>query len=340
MREATIQRILEVKPVENSDFLDVVKVLGWQVVTKRNDFKVGDLCIYVTLDSIVPEKPEFEFLRKEHFRIRTMKLRGELSQGIVFPLGILNEEWLKLLSMLLTDARIDLDVTEALGITHYEKPIPVEMKGLIKSNFPPYVPKTDEDRIQNYPAVLTELRGTKVYATCKMDGTSWTCVYHNGEIQICTRNNSLKLEGNDDNIYVRMLKKYDLQNKLEKYGKNIAIQAELCGPGIQKNRIELKKHQLYVFNVYFIDERRYGNINDVIGICVEFGLPMVPVLDVWELKENMVELLEMAKGKYEGTTNDREGIVIRPVNEMYSNVMKGRMSFKVLNNDFLVKNKE
>lgn len=330
MREATIQRILEVKPVENSDFLDVVKVLGWQVVTKRNDFKVGDLCVYVALDSVMPEKPEFEFLRKEHFRIRTMKLRGELSQGIVFPLSILPS------AVLLEDD----DVTEALGVTHYEKPIPVEMKGLIRSNFPPYVPKTDEDRIQNYPAVINELHGIKIYATCKMDGTSWTCVYHNGEIHVCTRNNSLKLEGNDDNIYVRMLKKYDLQNKLEKYGKNIAIQAELCGPGIQKNRIGLKDHQLYVFNVYFIDERRYGNFYDVINICKEFDIPMVPLISVWELKENIIELLEMAKGKYEGTNNDREGIVIRPINEMYSKVMKGRMSFKVLNNDFLIKNKE
>ena len=338
MREATIQKIIDVKPVDNSDFLDVVIVLGWAVVTKRGDFKAGDYCVYIALDSIVPQKPEFEFLRKDNFRIRTKKLRGQLSQGIIFPLDILNTDAIRILQNDMN--KEGCDVSEALGVIHYEKPIPVEMKGLIRGNFPPYVPKTDENRIQNYPGVVDELKGIKVYSTCKMDGTSWTCVYHNGNFQVCTRNMSLKLEGNDDNIYVRMAKKYDLQNKLEKYGKNIAIQAELCGPGIQKNHIELKEHQLYVFNVYFIDERRYGNVKDIIEICVDFEIPMVPVLNIWELKEGMVELLEMAEGYYEGTKNFREGIVIRPVEEMYSNVMKGRMSFKCLNNKYLVKHNE
>lgn len=328
MREATIQKIINVKPVENSDFLDVVKVLGWDVVTKRNQFKTGDMCVYIALDSVVPNKPEFVFLEKDKFQIKSKKLRGQISQGIVFPLDILPND---------VEKNEGIDVSEALGVIHYEKPIPVSLSGLVRGNFPPYVPKTDENRIQNYPGVVDELKGIKVYSTCKMDGTSWTCSYLNGEIHVCTRNNSLKLEGNDDNVYVKMFNKYDLKNKLEKYGKNIAIQAELCGPGIQKNRIELKEHQLYVFNVYFIDEHRYGNVLEVFEICKEFDIPMVPVLNAWKLTENMEELLEMAEGTYEGTKNFREGIVIRPIEEMYSNVMKGRMSFKCLNNKYLIK---
>lgn len=340
MKEATIQKITNVKPVENSDFLDVVKILGWDVVTKRNQFKAGDMCVYIALDSVVPDKPEFEFLRKDNFRIKSKKLRGQISQGIVFPLDILPDEELFMSEGAEIEEYEGTDVSEALGVIHYEKPIPISLRGLVRGNFPPYVPKTDENRIQNYPGVVDELKGIEVYSTCKMDGTSWTCSYLNGEIHVCTRNNSLKLEGNDDNIYVKMFNKYDLKNKLEKYGKNIAIQAELCGPGIQKNRIELKEHQLYVFNVYFIDEHRYGNMNDVAEICTEFEIPMVPILNIWELNENMEKLLEMAEGTYKGTNNFREGIVIRPIEEMYSNVMKGRMSFKCLNNKYLVKHGE
>lgn len=337
MNEATIQKIIDVKPIENSDFLDAVTILGWQVVTRRGEFKIGDYCVYIMLDSIVPEKPEFEFLRKDKFRIKTKKLRGSLSQGIVFPLEILGDA----LAFFTGLSDIEgTDVSEILGVIHYEKPIPAELRGLMKGNFIPCVPKTDEPRIQNYPAITDELKGIAVYATCKMDGTSWTGAYVNGEMTICTRNNMLKLEGNETNSYVMMAKKYDLQNKFEKYGKNIALQGELCGPGIQKNHIELKEHQLFLFNVYFIDEQRYGDMQELIDICKEFDIPMVPIVKVWNLNETMVELLEMAEGIYPNTKNQREGIVIRPVKEMYSNVLKKRASFKCLNNLYLLKHGE
>jgi len=333
-REATIQRIIDVQPVENSDFLDVVKVLGWQVVTKRGDFRVGDLCVYIALDSIVRESMIFEFLRKEKFRIKTKRLRGALSQGIVFPITILADYPFPFL------IEEDLDISNVLGVTHYEKPIPPEMRGLIKGNFPPYIPKTDEDRIQNYPDVINELRGVKVYSTVKCDGTSWTIGCLNDEINVCSRNNALKLEGNDDNIYIKMMYKYDLQDKLLKYGKNIAIQAELCGEGIQKNHLKLKGHKLFVFNVWFIDEQRYANFEELKQVCRDLQLEMVPIIDIWYFNNSVDELLEMAKGVYEDTNNFREGIVIRPVVEMVSRAMNGRMSIKCLNNDFLLKNKE
>ncbi len=177
MELATIQVIKEVCNVANSDNLDVVSVLGWKVVTKRNDFKPGDLCVYIGLDSILPEKPEFEFMRDRHFRVRNIKLRGQLSQGIVFPISCLPSE---------TPLIVGGDVTEILNITKYEKVIPAQLSGDTAGGFPLYIPKTDEERLQNCVEVLSELKGIECYASVKVDGTSATFSNYNDENVICS----------------------------------------------------------------------------------------------------------------------------------------------------------
>lgn len=332
MNEATIQKILEVKPIENSDNLDVIKVLGWSVVVRRNEYKVDDLCVYITIDSIVPDKPEFEFLRRDKFIIKSRRLRGQLSQGIVFPLSILENN---------KEKYVGMDVSDELGVTHYEKPIPVSLRGLVRGNFPSYIRKTDEPRIQNCVNVLNEIKDNLVYATVKCDGTSLTCSIKDGNFHICSRNNSLKLEGNETNSYVATVMKYKLKSKLTAYGKNIALQGELCGPGIQKNRLGLKELKIFMFNLWLIDEQRYGNLDELAKVCADLELDMVPVINVWNFtNETVVDLLEMSKGIYDGTNNMREGIVIRPIHEMYSNVLKGRLSFKIVNDEYLLKYNE
>lgn len=338
---ASVQRILSVEPVANSDFLEKVLVLGWQVVVKKGEFASGDLCVYVELDSLLPDGPEWcEFMRPRGFRVRSIRLRGELSQGIVFPISILPDEELSMSEGEEMDCYEGIDVSEILGITHYEKPIPVELRGLMRGNFPPYVPKTDEPCVQSVPDVLNELRGIDVYSTVKCDGTSVTISYKDGDFHICSRNNSLKIEGNENNIYVQTVLKYGLDKKLPKYGKNIALQGEFVGPGIQKNHLGLKEHKILMFNAYDIDNRRYLDYNKLLDICFELSLESVPYIDHFKFDFNMAQLLNMATGNYDGTKNYREGIVIRPLVEMYSRAIKGRMSFKVLNNDFLLREKE
>src|ERR1035441_5714277 len=86
---ATIQKILEIRPHNNADALEIAKVLGWQVVVKKGEFKAGDLVVYIVIDTVLPERAEFEFLRTKHFRIKPIRLRGEESAGICFPLNIL-----------------------------------------------------------------------------------------------------------------------------------------------------------------------------------------------------------------------------------------------------------
>lgn len=338
---ASVQKILSVEPVVNSDFLEKVLVLGWQVIVKKGEFAQGDLCVYVELDSLLPDGPEWcEFMRPRGFRVRSIRLRGELSQGIVFPISILPDEELFMSEGEEMDAYEGIDVSEILGITHYEKPVPVESRGLMRGNFPPYIPKTDEPLIQSVPDVLNELKGIDVYSTVKCNGTSITISYKDGDFQICSRNNSLKIEGNENNVYIQTALKYDLDKKLPVYGKNIALQGELVGPGIQKNHLGLKEHKILMFNAYDIDNRKYFNYNELLDICFELSLESVPYIDHFKFDFTMEQLLDMANGYYSNTKNLREGIVIRPLEELYSRAIRGRMSFKILNNEYLVKEKE
>lgn len=352
---ASIQKIDEINPIENANRIEIAKVQGWQVIVKKGEFKVNDKCIFVEIDSVLPETPEFEFLRTKHFRIKSQKMRGILSQGIVFPMSILISKtncWIE------GNYHIGDEVTDLLGITKYEPPISPQLMGMAKGNFPSFIPKTDEERLQSRIKLLDEIRGKQCYITQKEDGTSAT-FYHNIETSsfgfgdepevtelfgVCSRNLELKNEafpGSDLNTYWKVAIQYDLENKLKQFyrdtGRNIAIQGEITGDGIQNNRLGLprNKYQLHLFNIFDIDNHKYLDYDEFIRVCTLIGLPHVEVLYVGNFNFTLEELLEMAKGKYSGTDNNREGIVIRPFKEEFSDVLQGRLSFKVLNNDYL-----
>lgn len=358
---ASVQKVIAVEPIEGADNIEKVKVLGWQcVVAKKDNFKVGDKVIYIEIDSFLPIQPEFEFLRpssyrlmadgKEGFRLRTIKLRKTLSQGLVMPISILEGKMSFLVTEGDTTARWTIDkilsidegtdVTEILGITKFEVAIPVQLKGILAGKFPSdIIPKTDEIRIQSEPGLIEELKGKEYYITVKVDGTSSTFYRHNDKFGVCGRNWEHKLES--QNAYLDIAKKYDLQNKLNALGKNLAIQGEICGPGIQKNPLLLKELELFVFSIYDIDNKRYLDLMEFISIAGELGLQTVPFEETVNQGFNYTieQLLEKAKGKYKSGKN-REGIVIRPIKEAYSEVLKGRLSFKVVNNDYLLKDEE
>ena len=122
---ATIQKIREILPHNNADALEIAKVLGWNVVVKKGEFEAGDLCVYICIDSVVPETPEFEFLRNKHFRIKPIRLRGQESAGICFPLSILTN-----VRSVETPPSIGEDVTDILKVVHYEKPVSAELAGV------------------------------------------------------------------------------------------------------------------------------------------------------------------------------------------------------------------
>jgi len=348
----TIQTIASISPIDGADKIELATMndLGWQVIVKKGEFDVDDLCIYCELDSLFPEKPEFEFLRSKHFRIKTMKMKGTLSQGIIFPMSIMGEDVCNGMIRDFNSGKsniIGIDVSDILGVTKFELPISPGQKGNTKGNFPTDIlPKTDEMRLQSVPKLLNEIKGKDVYITEKLDGTSFTGIYLNNELRVCSRNLELK-EGDPVNInlpedvYWRVAHNINLKEKLSKYDGNIAVQGEICGEGIAKNPLGLKGQHLFLFNIYDIDAHKYMDYTQFIQTAKNLGLTTVPILEVKQnFNMSVEELLKYSEGHYTGTKNHREGIVVRPLIETFSKVLGGRMSFKVINNQFLLKSEE
>lgn len=327
---ATIQVVKEVKNHPNADKLDLIYVLGWQCVSAKGNFKTGDKCIYIEIDSVCPDLPVFAFLSDRQFRIRTIRLRGELSQGLCLPISDFP---------IVATNEVGEDVSEILGVTHYEKPIPTAMQGETKGGFPSIVPKTDEERLQNYPAILDELKNNEYYITVKADGTSCTISHNQGDINVCSRNLSKK--DTEHSLYWTAARKYNIVDKLLSLGRNIAIQGEVVGPGIQRNRLGLSEVHLLIFDAFDIDKRTYLGFADMMDFCKDMKLETVEIMETGEtFAYDMETLLQMAKGRYRGTSNEREGIVVRSAETIISKIMQGRLSFKVLNNDYLLKDED
>ncbi|MBM4781386.1 MAG: RNA ligase (ATP) [Archangiaceae bacterium] len=233
---ASVVTVGQVSPIAGADRIEVARVAGWQCVVKKGEVTPGELAVYLEIDSVPPDTETFAWLwqpksatarvpRPETFRIRTLRLRGTLSQGLVLPLAQLG----------LSDVKPGDDLTERLGITRYEPPAPSGM-GDYRAPFPSIVPKTDELRVQSFPAVLDELRGKPFVATVKMDGTSVTFVRVEGELHVCGRNHSIA-EG--ENLYWYVAKKHRVAECLEAHP-TLALQGEVVGPGIQKNPAGLR----------------------------------------------------------------------------------------------------
>jgi len=339
---ASIQIIKEVNPIPDADKIEVASFnsIGWKVVIRKGEFKVGDKCIFFEIDSLLKRNTWNEFLFKHPedttYRLKTCRMRKCLSQGLVIPLSSFPQ---------LTNDSIlvdGYDLTKIIGIEKYEPSINASLAGDIKGNFPTRIPKTDEYRLQSYPALMEEFKGKEVYITQKIDGSSSTFSCIHGEIDVCSRNLSLK--DTAGNTFWEVNKKYGITDKLldiyNKTGQNYAISGECYGEGIQKNRLGIKGHDLAVFTVYDIDNDKRLDYADFLKFCETLGLPHVPVIYVGEFKWNTIdEMIELAKGKY-ASGQFQEGIVIRPTKGFRSAVIDSRASFKVLSNEYLEKSGE
>lgn len=363
---ASIQKIGHLEPIPNADAIEKATVLGWELVVKKGEFRIGDLCVYCEIDSILPEKPEFEFLRERKFRVRTIRLRGQISQGICFPITILPK-----------DAPVEegADVTELLGIRKYEpqdelkmckqvnkldypKWIPEWLRKTLhrfyfirayfrkrshEKSFPSLIPKTDETRVQVLQPLLYKYAGSMCYYTEKLDGSSITIYQINGKFGVCSRN--IDLHRDKNNKYWEAVIEHDLERKFKTFfGKmDVAMQGELIGEGIQGNKYKLKGRDIYFFNIYYIRSGRYGNLNELQIACASLNEKMVPLLsDNYILQSSVPELVELSKGKSMIAETLREGIVIRPLEEivdcdLHCNLVRNRVSFKSVNPEFLLK---
>jgi RNA ligase (TIGR02306 family) len=329
---ASIQLISDLQPIPGADAIEKARVKGWWVVVKKGEFKVGDKCVYFEIDSLLPIRPEFEFLLKgskpktmmvdgkevEGIRLRTIKLRGQISQGLALPITLLSSVF---------SIEVGEDLTEILGVLKYEPPIAPDLAGKVKGNFPSFIPKTDEERIQNMSEVLTNF-----YVTEKLDGTSVTYYKKDGVFGVCSRNLELA-EG--DTTQWKVARELGLPEKLPE---GMALQGELVGEGIQKNPLKIKGHKVYFYNAYSIRSGAYLNFQALKGICESLGLETVPVLDEnFVLPASIDAMLEYANGKSVlNSESDREGVVVRPKVEMQYNGQ--RLSFKAISNAYLLKN--
>ncbi len=332
---ATIQTVSDVRPIEGADRIALASVLGWKVVIKKDEFKPGDLAVYCEVDSFLPVKPEFEFLRKssykkmsdgtEGFRLKTIKLRGEISQGLLLPVTALPG--------FPEVPPVGTDVSDILGVIKYEPPIPAQLAGEVKGPFPGFISKTDEERVQNLIDTLSEYSDSLFYVTEKVDGTSITIYLKDGQFGICSRN--LELVENPENTYWRVVKELDIERKLRDLGRNIALQGELIGEGIQKNIYKLRGQTIKFFDAFDIDKYEYFEYSSFISIIGLFGLSTVPLVDASiKLPASVDDILMMANGPSAlNPAANREGLVFRTTSGK-------RFSFKAISNNFLLNDEE
>jgi len=341
----TLRTVSKLSPIEGADVIEVATVDGWECVVKKGEFQEGDWGIYFEIDSMIPHKDWCDHLFKNQkdidrgfLRIKSIRLRGQLSQGLMLPLPLL----------------LDTDLTEAIGVYKYEPPVPEDMSAL--SRFPSFISKTDEERIQNLIDKLPEYSKKLVYKTEKLEGSSITlhCVRNEDGIGwdygVSSRNLELKLftEMKDldslvddfkviqiptENKFVSTARKMDLPTKMIswclEHDKDLVLQGELIGTSIQDNIYNLKEKTIRFFTAQDGKNKRL-NYDEFIEIINELELETVPVLGVNEsLSDDFDFLLKDADGRSELHDTAREGVVYR--------AMDGSFSFKVVSNKYLLK---
>lgn len=365
---ASVQKIKAIKPIEGADKIEVVQILGWNCVAKKGEYQVGDDVIYFEIDSLLPDVPMLEWLKGSSwsqklnkYKISTHKFRGQISQGLVIPIKDLEEldRQIHGRDEIIPIAYVEgSDLTEILNIEKYEPPVSNGPLGdLVNHEW--YIPKTDEERIQvcAEDVLPAYLRSPYWYATIKLDGCSCTAGLFNDAFLIGGRNQFYK----DENMYTTTVKKYISEEKLKEYkdrtGLYVALQGELCGPGIQSNKLGLKEKDWFIFNVFISttgenDSYTKCEVLSAEAICDDLGLKMVPRVEhkdrfpfetyiekgssIDEIVEDLLKYVDNFKYRtYFGDaapSQIAEGVVFR-MNDMTN-------SFKVVSNKYLLKGGE
>ncbi len=341
---ASIQRIWKIEPIEGADRIELAHVLGWQCVVNKGQFQEMDLAVYFEVDSFLPIAPEFEFLRAssyrktdimgEGFRLRTMKFRGQISQGLLLPVSAF--------PIIPADAKLGMDVTELLGIKKWEIEERITTGGTMIGTLPYDIPHTDETRVQAEPGLIQEFAGLEYYISTKMDGSSHSVGIDENGFHVTGHNYEYKDDGNSP--FYELVKSTGLQAKMEAFAADhnlsaFTIQGELCAPGIQRNRLKLTKPAWYVFTIRE-KGKRVGLIR-MLEICQKLQLKSVPIeeigTDLPAKYPTIEDLLERADGNYP-KGGKKEGIVIRPTEPVYCELINGDLSMKVVSNKYLLKN--
>lgn len=370
MTERKLLRVVVIDEIvehPNADALELGIVGGWQVCVKKGEFKAGDKAIYAEVDAMLPlDNPLFSFLEGrnqyavdgvDYSRVKTIKLRKELSQGILFAINGP------------THFEEGTDLTELYKVIKYEavpERVPGTQLGSMKKNrsFPAFVRKTDQERVQNitrsYNAAVAT--GEEFEVSVKLDGSSFTAYIKGNQVGVCSRNIELQLEPEKWSIG-RQIKEYFAQVKRHgfKYAKwvkgvepeansftalfnelglkqklieareylsgDLAIQGEMIGPSIQGNFEGVDKNRLFVYSVFDIDRQEYVLPETAHSLVKRIGLDYVPVIHHrMKLPETVAEVLKLADGPSALGGKYREGLVFKSLDRDFS--------FKVISNNY------
>ena len=335
---ASIRKIDNIVPIAGADAIECAMIGGWSVVVKRGEFNIGDLAVYVEIDAWVPteiapflskgqEPREYNGVKGE--KLRSIKLKGQISQGLLLPIetvfpGSERRFWW---------SQVDNDFSERLGIQKWEPPVSTQLAGQTKGTFPSFIPKTDQERVQNLvPIISVAFNCSDTFEiTEKLEGSSMTVFMHQGEFGVCSRNQELKQT--EDNTFWKVALENDIENRIRSLGlDNIAIQGELVGPGIQGNIYKFVNHKFFVFDIYDIKSGQYLNPNERVEMVSRLRLMHVPIiaLNMCLPSADVSVILNMSEGKSILSVNqEREGIVFKNT--------KGGFSFKSISNKYLIK---
>ena len=363
---ATIRKVSEIAPIIGADKICHYRVDGWWIVDSVGRYQVGDLAVYIEIDAWCPHelapflskgKDPREYHGVKGERLKTIKLRGAVSQGLLLPIqtGIGGYPFIKNSIGEHIVVQEGLDVTELLGIQKWEPPIPAQLRGKIAGIFPNWLRKTDEDRIQNCFKDVSPRLNESWFIEEKVDGSSMTVGYRKcdfildkegqpipEEFVVCSRNLSLKLE-DEDNTFVRIAKESSIQDAMKSYGRNLGISGELIGEGVQGNKYDIKGHRWLVFNIFDVDAGKYVSAEErqlIIRDLVALGatieqVPVITAVGTTLLDGLSVDdFLEMAEGKSVlNPKTEREGLV-------FKNQTDPDISFKAISNRWLLKTGE
>lgn len=351
---ASIQVVTNIQPIQDAEFIELARILGWNVVVKKGEFKIGDKAVYFEIDSVLPEdNPNFNFLKNSKGKIKALKpkrIKGIVSQGLALPINILNDY----------DGSLDeeTDVTEFLKVKkreeiEFDKPFYKNAQSFRRSSFPPFIHKTDEARVQVLQKHLDEAKGKAFVVTEKLDGTSFTAFVRDGKFGICSRNMEVLLDvpspysqiAIDNNLEEKFLR---LRSTLIPF--DFAMQGEIIGAGIQGNKYKLENYECRWFNFFNIDRQKdigffFGNTEEFVDfkgytlgiMAVLLDMQTVPILDNnFTMTNDIDTLVEYAKGNSVLNPDTvREGVVFRLKNNSEMSDYGERISFKSINPDFL-----
>lgn len=351
----TLEEIKEISSIEKADNLELASVRGWKVVVKKNAFKVGDKCVFFEVDSFLPLEKKYEFLRKgslkkngdgsEGLRLKTIKLRGQISQGLAMPLSdfdIYKESdttWKytnETGETYYLHPNLEEDLSRTFNVVKYEPAVAVHLSGKVKGNFPSDIPKTDQERAQNLfssQKELEEILGHAFESTLKLDGTSATFYKKSdGVIGVCSRNLDLKLE-DEGSVYVKIAKETGI---LELIPQGYAVQGEVYGNGVQGNHDNLTTVSIFIFDIWNMSDQKYLTPSERKDFFSQYlsgkheKIKHVPDLGqkIFSPFTTLEELLELADKTSSINNKICEGIVFKRID--------GKYSFKVISNKFLL----